>query len=90
MFNGHFFKTQRVFLNLICLNWGFFVDKIFKIGQPSNLSYKDSLAQPLKLKESLKIRDGLGRHDTHSIQWPQVNAKRLAVPDLGYFWASRN
>lgn len=61
-----------------------------KKGQLNNFSYKDALAQPLKLKESLKIRDGLGGHVAHSVQWPQIEANLLTGPGFGNFWVSHN
>jgi len=66
------------------------VDRISKKDQPNILSYKDSLVQPLKLKESLRIRDGMGVHDARPVRWPQFKATRLTLPDLGCFWFSNN
>lgn len=66
------------------------MDKISKKNQPNNPSDQDALAQPLKLRESLKIRDGLGVHNARPVRWPQFKATRLTIPDLGYFWVSKN
>jgi hypothetical protein len=66
------------------------VDKIFKKNLPYNSSDLDALAQPLKLKESLEIRDGLGVHDVRPVRWLQFKATRFTIPDLGYFWFSKN
>ncbi len=66
------------------------MDKISNKYQPNNPSHKDALAQPLKLKESLRIRDGLGGNGIYPVRWPQFKATRLTIPDLGYFWVSNN
>lgn len=67
------------------------MDRISDKDRPSDLSYKDALAQPLKLKDSLRIRDGLGSHDVRPVGWPQFKITRLIAPDyLSYLWVSNN
>lgn len=65
------------------------MDRISKKDQPNSSSHQNALTQPLKLKESLKIRDGLGGLDTRPAQWPHFKAIRLISPDLAY-WVSDN
>lgn len=66
------------------------MDRISDKDRPSDLSYKDALAQPLKLKDSLRIRDGLGSHDVRPVGWSQFKITRLIAPDLSYLWVSNN
>ena len=66
------------------------MDRISDKDRPSDLSYKDALAQPLKLKDSLRIRDGLGSHEVRPVGWPQFKITRLIAPDLSYLWVSNN
>ncbi len=77
-------------MNLICLKLGDIVDRISKKDQPNILFHKDTLVEPLKLKESLRIRDGLGGHDTRPVGWPHCKTIQLTIPDLGHFWVSNN
>ncbi len=66
------------------------MDKISKNNQPNNSFDQEALAQPLKLRESLKIRDGLGVPDARPVRWSQFNATWVTISDLGYFWVSKN
>jgi hypothetical protein len=67
------------------------VDKIPKKAPLNDSpSHQDVLAQPLKLKDSLRIRDGLRGHDAHSVGCPQLRVIRITSRDLGYFWVSNN
>ena len=68
---------------------GDLVDRISKNDRWNSTSQQGTLAQPLELKESLKIRDGLGGHDVCPAQWPQFVADRLITPDWSY-WVSNN
>ena len=86
----HFLKTERDLLNLTCLTWGDLVDRISNKDQPKHSFCKDALAQPLKLKDSLRIRDGLGGHDVRPVGWLQFKISRLNLPDLGSLWISNN
>ena len=65
------------------------MDRISRKEQPNSSFHQDALAQPLELRESLRIRDGLGGHDARPSQWPQFKAIRLITPDL-YYWVSNN
>ena len=66
------------------------MDRLIKKNQQNNLSYKDTLAQPLELRESLRIRDGLAEHEGSMLRWPQPGAEQLRIYDLSYFWVSNN
>jgi hypothetical protein len=70
--------------------WGDLVDRISNKDRPNDSSYKDTLAQPLKLKDSLRIRDGLGGYDARSVGWPQFKITRFTAPGLSYPWVSDN
>jgi len=79
-----------VILNLIGLTWGDIVDRISNKDRPKASSDKDILAQPLKLKDSLRIRDGLGGHEVNPVEWPQFKVTRSHTLNLGYPWVSHN
>ena len=66
------------------------VNRMFKKNQPNDISYKDALAQPLGLRESLKIRDGLAEHGGPLVRWPQSKARQLQIHDLSHLWVSNN
>jgi hypothetical protein len=66
------------------------VDKTSSKDRPNDSSYKDSLAQPLRLKDSLRIRDGLGGHDVQPFGWPEFRVVQLTAPDLSNLWSSNN
>jgi len=67
------------------------VDRISNKDRPNDSFYKDALAQPLKLKDSLRIRDGLGGgRDVRPVGWLQFKITRLNPPDLGSLWISNN
>jgi hypothetical protein len=66
------------------------MDKLYKRNQLNDLSYKDTLAQPLDLKESLRIRDGLAEHEVPLHRWPQCWTVRLGIYDLGQLWVCNN
>ena len=67
------------------------MDSISKKDQPNSSFDQGILAQPLKLKESLRIRDGLGdQHDAPLVRWRQSRGIPLTISDLGYFWVSNN
>jgi len=67
------------------------VDRISNRDRPNGSSDEDaSLAQPLKLKDSLRIRNGLESHGAYPVQWPQLRVTRLTALDLGYPWVSNN
>jgi hypothetical protein len=85
----HFLKTQRVFLYLNCLNCrDTLVNRNSKKTQKNHSSYKDILAQPLKLRESLMIRDGL--HDAFPARWPQFKDIRMPISVVGPLWVCDN
>jgi hypothetical protein len=63
---------------------------LFKKNQLKNLSCKDALAQPLELRESLRIRDGIAGHERPPVQWSQPEVSPLAILDLNHFWFSNN
>jgi len=69
---------------------GNFMDRLFKKNQLNNLSYKDFLAQPLELRESLRIRDGLAEHERPLVRWPQSRVSQVVIPNLSHFWVSNN
>ena len=69
---------------------GDLVDRISSNNSPDYLSYKDTLAQPLKLKDSLRIRDGLGSDDVRPLGWPQFKVTQLTPPDLSYLFVNNN
>jgi hypothetical protein len=85
----HFLKTHWVFLYLNCLNYrDTLVNRNSKKTQNNHSSYNDSLAQPLKLRESLMIRDGL--HNAFPARWAQFKAIRLPISVLGPLWVCNN
>lgn len=71
-------------------NMGDIVSRISNRDRQSDSSDKGTLSQPLKLKDSLRIRDGLDSHDAHPVQWPQFRATRLTAPDLSDLWICNN
>ena len=66
------------------------MDSTSNKDRPNDSSYKDVLAQPLKLRDSLRIRDGLGDHDVYPLGWTQLKDVRLTTPDLISLWISNN
>jgi hypothetical protein len=66
------------------------VDRISNRDRLNDSSDEDALAQPLKLKDSLRIRDGLESHGAYPVQWPQFRVNRFTALDLGYPWVSNN
>ncbi len=88
--NTFFNNSAGVFESNLLNIWEKLVDRITKNNQIKTPSFKDALAQPLKLKESLKIRDGLAGHDAHPVQWAHFKATRSSISGLGYFWISNN
>ena len=66
------------------------MDRISNKDRPNASSFKDALAQPLILKDSLRIRDGLGGHDVRPVGWPQFEITRFTAPGLSYPWVSDN
>jgi len=87
---GIFQKPNGQYLNLICLMWGDIVDRISNRDRPNDSSDRGALAQPLKLKDSLRIRDGLGSLHALPLQWPQIRATRLTAFDLSNLLVSNN
>lgn len=66
------------------------MDKISNKGLPNSSSDKDALAQPLELKDSLRIRDGLGDHGVRPAGWLQYKLTRLTAFDLSAPWINNN
>ena len=66
------------------------MDNISRKEQSNSSFNQDSLAQPLKLKESLRIRDGLSDYEAPSVRWRQFRGIPLVISDLSYFWVSDN
>lgn len=66
------------------------MDRISGKDQLNDSSRPDALAQPLKLRDSLRIRDGLDSPDDRPARWPDFRAVRLTSHDLDYFWVSNN
>ena len=66
------------------------MDRMSDKNSPNYLSYKEALAQPLKLKDSLRIRDGFGSDDVRPIGWPQFKVPRVTIPDLSYLCVNNN
>jgi len=48
------------------------------------------LAEPLQLKESLRIRDGLGMSDTRLVPKPTHSPVTIKTSALGFLWICRN
>ncbi len=65
------------------------MNRISRKDQPNTSSYKDTLVEPLKLKESIRIRDGLGGQEVRPVGWSHFKTIQLTIPDLGYFWVAR-
>ena len=67
------------------------MDRLFNFDRTSNASFKDALAQPLELKDCLKIRDGLVDHKAHpTTGWPQFKITRLTSLGLNSLWINNN
>ncbi len=67
------------------------MDRLSNIDRSSNASFKDALAQPLELKDCLKIRDGLVNHKAHPpTGWPQFKITRLTSLGLNSHWINNN
>ena len=66
------------------------MDRISNKDRPNDSSDKDVLAQPLKLKDSLRIRDGLGIHDVRPAGWPSFKVSQFIATDFNYLWISNN
>ncbi len=56
------------------------------LGVPGQLI----LAEPLQLKESLRIRDGLGTPDTRPVPKPAYTPVAIKTSALGFLWICRN
>lgn len=59
-------------------------------GRSNDLSNKGALAKPLKLKDSIRIRDGLRGHDVSPVGRPQFKVTHLTISGLSYLWVSNN
>ena len=67
------------------------MDRLSNIDRSNNASFKDALAQPLELKDCLKIRDGLVNHKAHPpTGWPQFKITRLTSLGLNSHWINNN
>lgn len=66
------------------------MDRVSKKNEKNQYVSKGALAQPLRLGESLKIRDGLGELEVNPVQLYQARAVPFPVLDLGYFWVCQN
>ena len=67
------------------------MDRISNKDHLKDSFYRDAVAQPLKLKDSLRIRDGLGGgRDVRPVEWLQFNFTRLIPRDLGSLWICKN
>ena len=66
------------------------MDRISNKDRPNDSIDKDILAQPLKLKDSLRIRDGLGAHDVRPVGWFSFKVSRFIATDFNYLWISNN
>ncbi len=56
------------------------------LGLPGKLI----LAEPMQLKESLRIRDGLGMADTRLVPNPAHTPVTIKTSALGFLWICRN
>ena len=71
--------------------YGDLVDRLPNIDRTNNASFKDALAQPLELKDCLKIRDGLVDHKAHpATGWPQFKIAQLTSLGLNCPWINNN
>ena len=71
--------------------YGDLVDRLPNIDRTNNASFKDALAQPLELKDCLKIRDGLVDHKAHpATGWPQFKITQLTSLGLNCPWINNN
>ena len=66
------------------------MDPISNNRQRKHLSYKDILAQPLELRESLKIRDGLRESNSSLDSYTQSRPIWWTTPHFAHFWISNN
>ena len=85
-----FFKNLTAVFESNFLNKGEVVDQIWMkdsfLGIPGRLI----LAEPLQLKESLRIRDGLGMPDTHLVPNLAQTPVTIKTSALGFLWICRN
>ena len=77
-------------MNLNYLKHGGLVDRVSKKNYKNQYVGKGALAQPLRLGESLKIRDGLGELEVNPVQLYQARAVPFPVLDSGYYWVCQN
>ncbi len=66
------------------------MDRIFKKNSWASLPGMLILAEPLQLKESLRIRDGLGMSDTRLVPKPTHSPVTIKTSALGFLWICRN
>ena len=85
-----FFKNLTAVFESNLLNKGEVVDQIWMkdsfLGIPGRLI----LAEPLQLKESLQIRDGLGMSNTRLVPKPAYTPVTIKTSALGFLWICRN
>ena len=67
------------------------MDNMSKKDLPNSSDHPDTLAQPLKLKESLRIRDGLvDGAGSHEIRWPRSWGSHMVSSEWKNYWVSNN
>ena len=66
------------------------MDRIWMKDSLLGLPGKLILAEPMQLKESLRIRDGLGMADTRLVPNPAHTPVTIKTSALGFLWICRN
>jgi len=66
------------------------VDQIWMKDSLLGIPGRLILAEPLQLKESLQIRDGLGMPNTRPVPKPAYTPVTIKTSALGFLWACRN
>ena len=66
------------------------MERLFKKKQLNSLFYREIIAQPLDLRESLRIRDGIAEQKGLQLKGPRNLANQLQTYDLRYFTVCNN
>jgi len=86
----YFFKNLTAVFESNFLHKGEVVDRIWMKDLLAGVPGRLILAEPLQLKESLRIRDGLGMPVTRPVPKPALTPVAVKTSALGFLWICRN
>ena len=86
----YFYKTLTAVFESNFMDKGEVVDQIWMKDSWTGVLGRLILSDPLQLKESLRIRDGLGMPDTRLVPKPAYTPVTIKTSALGFLWICRN